>query len=214
MAVYVGDTFPAPLSDMEAAAVGGLSTTLISDALNRSGGMDCGIRPIGSSSAFVASALTVSVMVGDNRALHHAAAMVRPGYAIVVDGKHDMSTALWGEILHTMAVARGMRALVVDGCIRDSEALAATPMPVWARGRVPTGPHKGWGGAINIPIQCGGVAVMPGDILVGDNDGIVSIPRHLLNQATSEGRRLRLEERRLLDAIAQGQTTLELLELR
>jgi 4-hydroxy-4-methyl-2-oxoglutarate aldolase len=214
MAVYVADTFPTPLSDMEAAAVEGLATTLISDALNRSGGMDAGIRPIGRSTAFIASALTVSVMVGDNRALHHAAAMVRPGYAIVVDGKHDMSTALWGEILHTMAVARGMSALVVDGCVRDSEALAGTPIPVWARGRVPTGPHKGWGGSINIPIQCGGVSIMPGDIIVADGDGVVSIPRHSLNRAASEGRRLLLNERQLLEAIARGEATVDLLDLR
>jgi 4-hydroxy-4-methyl-2-oxoglutarate aldolase len=214
MAVLFGDTTAIPPSDAEAGALLGLSTTLLSDAMNRAGAMQGAIRPIGPLSSFVASALTVSVMVGDNLALHHAAELIRPGHVVVVDGHGDLSTALWGEILHAMALPRGMRALVIDGCVRDSDALAQGPVPVWARGRVPTGPHKGWGGAINVPIQCGGVPVTPGDILVGDSDGIVVVPRKALHEVAGQAQKLRAREQEILRAIAGGATTVDILGLR
>lgn len=214
MAVHFGKTAPVPLSEDEAASVRDLSTTLLSDAFNRANGMSAWIRPIGAAHNFIGSALTVSVMIGDNLALHHAAELIQRGHVVVVDGHSDLSTALWGEILHTMAVARGMYALVVDGCIRDSDALAAGPVPVWARGRVPVGPHKGWGGSVNVPIQCGGVSVSPGDALVGDSDGIVVIPRKTLPEVAAEARRLCAKERETLTAIVAGATTVDALGLR
>lgn len=154
-----------------------IPVAIIGDELNRSSIMDAGLKPLGSGESFAGLALTVECMVGDNSALHYALVELKPGQVIVADGRRHVDQALWGDIMHTSAQTRGAAAVIIDGSMRDRAEIAATGLPAYSRGVTPRGPHKGWGGSVNGPIQCGGIAVHPGDLVVGDADGIAVIRR-------------------------------------
>jgi regulator of RNase E activity RraA len=109
--------------------------------------------------------------------IHVALAIAQPGDVIVVDGKGDLSSALMGEIMSQQAVALGIVGVVIDGAVRDSEAIRALGFPMFAAGLNPNGPTKSVPGRVNHPISIGGVTVHPGDLVVGDADGITVIAR-------------------------------------
>ncbi len=159
------------LSDPVLGEWSGIPTAVISDELNRSAGMSASIAPMSGASRFAGEAVTVHTMVGDNLALHVAAGRAPKGSVIVVNAGGYSRTAVWGEILHTCAEVRGVAAVVIDGVVRDRAVLSKSATPLFACGSAPNGPHKGWGGTINGVIQCGGIAVGPNDLLVGDADG-------------------------------------------
>lgn len=113
---------------------------------------------------------------GDNQFIHRALDLVRPGDVIVVDGGGYEGRALVGEIMTSVAAAKGAAGVVVDGAIRDSGAIGRSEFPCFARVAVHLGPYKDGPGAINVPVCIGGMVVSPGDIVVGDQDGIVAFP--------------------------------------
>lgn len=121
------------------------------------------------------TALTVKAPAGDNLMFHKALDMAEPGDIIVVDGEGDMGHALCGEIMMRYAMTKGITGFVVDGCIRDVEALQELDFGVFARGVNPKGPYKNGPGEINVPVSIGGQVVRPGDILIGDRDGLVVV---------------------------------------
>ncbi len=121
-------------------------------------------------------ALTVRVRPGDNLMIHKALMMVRPGDVIVIDGGGDVLQALVGGLIRTTCVAKKLGGLVVDGAVRDLCEWAEEGMPIFARGHTHRGPSKDGPGEINIPIACAGMAVLPGDLIVGDADGVIAIP--------------------------------------
>ncbi|CAJ0892086.1 4-hydroxy-4-methyl-2-oxoglutarate aldolase/4-carboxy-4-hydroxy-2-oxoadipate aldolase [Ralstonia sp. LMG 32965] len=123
------------------------------------------------------SAVTVEVRPGDNLAIHAALAIAMPGDVIVVDGKGDMTCALLGEIMATQAKVSGIAGIVIDAAVRDSHELANGDYPIFSAGLNPCGPTKSVAGRVNHPISAGGAAVNPGDLVVGDADGVVVIPR-------------------------------------
>jgi 4-hydroxy-4-methyl-2-oxoglutarate aldolase len=190
-----------------------IPAAIISDELNRFGAMDGGIKPLADSASFAGYALPVRVMPGDNAALHYAAAMVVPGMVIVVDAGGFLGSAVWGGILQRAAEAKGAYGVVVDGAIRDRAELRVAEAPVYARGYTPNGPQKGWGGNINHPIQCGGCPVAPGDLVRGDDDGVVVVPRAMMGAVLAACRDRLAMEQRIEDGIAGGKTTVELLNL-
>jgi regulator of RNase E activity RraA len=153
------------------------STAVISDNLERLPGA-LGLRPFHRSGAvMVGPALTIRVPAGDNLMIHEALNLVRPGDVIVIDGDGETSRALVGEIIVTIAQTRGAAGFVIDGAIRDSEAIAHIGLPCFARGVFHRGPFKNGPGAINGRIAVGGLVVGPGDIVVGDADGVVAFPQ-------------------------------------
>ena len=109
--------------------------------------------------------------------IHAALAIAKPGDVIVVDGKGDLSSALMGEIMSQQCVALGVAAVVIDGAVRDSEAICELGFPMFAAGLNPNGPTKSVAGRLNHPISIGGVSVNPGDLVVGDADGVTVIER-------------------------------------
>ena len=121
-------------------------------------------------------AVTVRVRPGDNLMIHVAMAMAQPGDVIVIDGAGDLTQALIGGLMRTTALARKLGGIVVDGALRDVAEWAEGVMPVYARGHTHRGPSKDGPGEVNIPIACAGLTVMPGDLILGDADGIVAIP--------------------------------------
>lgn len=128
----------------------------------------------------VGQARTVSVLAGDNAALHEVIGRLNPKEVLVIDAANYSDRAVWGGILNTRAKLRGINGVVLDGAARDAAEMRAMGLPVFLSALSPAGPHKGWGGSIDDRISCGGVVVMPGDIILGDDDGVTVVP---LNRA-------------------------------
>lgn len=152
-------------------------SSILADVAGRRGGLHGRIAPLAPSMRFAGPAITVEVRPGDNLMIHAAMAMAQPGDVIVVDGKGDLSSALMGEIMSQQCVALGIAAVVIDGAVRDSEAIRELGFPMYAAGLNPNGPTKFVPGRLNHPISIGGVTVNPGDLVVGDADGVTVIER-------------------------------------
>lgn len=148
-------------------------TSIISDNLARLPGA-VGLRPFHRGGQLVGTAFTVRTRPGDNLAVHKALEYVGPGDVIVVDGGGDETRALIGEIMLNIAQYRGAAGYVIDGAIRDAGAIAASDFPVFARAAIHRGPYKSGPGEINVPVSIGGSVIAPGDIVVGDEDGVVA----------------------------------------
>jgi regulator of RNase E activity RraA len=183
------------------------------DCLNRSQSMAGAVKPVSPGMRLVGQARTVQAMVGDNSIIHAAAALARPGEVLVIAAGGVLDVAVWGGIANKAALARGLAGVVIDGAARDLAELREHGLPVYVRGITPAGPHKGFGGAIDGPIACAGCPVGPGDVVLGDDDGVVVVP--LARQATVlEAARAKLaEEARWLEAIAAGRTMADILGL-
>lgn len=155
----------------------GIPAAILGDVAGRRGTMHGRIRALRPTMRVAGPAFTVEVRPGDNLMFHIALALAKPGDVIVVDGKADLGCALFGELMTTQAIAAGLAGFVVDAAARDVEALAAGDFPIWAIGTNPCGPTKAIPGRIGRSISVGGVSVDPGDLVVGDGDGVVVIPR-------------------------------------
>ncbi|HXF47335.1 MAG TPA: RraA family protein [Burkholderiaceae bacterium] len=188
------------------AAAAKFPSSILADVAGRRGALSGRIAPLDPAMRVAGPALTVEVRPGDNLMIHAALALAQPGDVIVVDGKGDLSCALMGEIMVQQCLALGVAGVVIDGAVRDSEAIRALGFPMFAAGRNPNGPTKGVAGRINWPIGCGGVSVQPGDLIVGDADGVVVIERRqaaaLLPLAADK---LAAESKRIADIKARKQ---------
>ncbi|MGY9013849.1 MAG: RraA family protein [Rhodospirillales bacterium] len=154
----------------------GIPTTVISDAMDRTNGMDGNIKAIAPPMPFVGQALTVDPLERSNTALHYALEAAWPTCVMVVNAHANMASAVWGGVSIQAAKSRGIAAIVIDGCARDINMLLASGVPIYCRGIAPNGPNWDIGGAVNGPITCGGIDVAPGDIIIGDDDGVVVLP--------------------------------------
>ena len=213
MALILNDAPTHRISDAELEEWSKLPTAVISDDLNRTQTMHAAIRPLELGMAFAGQALTCQVMVGDNAPLHYALGKAWPGCVVVVDARGHTDTAVWGGILTFAAKQRGVRALVVDGSVRDAAELRESGVSVYSRGVVPNGPHKGFGGSVNAPIQCAGVSVSPGDLVVGDDDGIVVVRPDQMDGLMELAKARIAKEEGMLAKIESGVSTVELLGL-
>ena len=159
----------------------GFETPAVSDLMNRLYTMSPAIRNMTDAGLrVVGPACTVKVFPGDNLMVHKSLDVARPGDVVVVDASASMMTAVLGDLVATKARHRGIAGFVVDGLIRDLPAiLRLGDFPVFARGVTPIGPlHRG-PGEVNFPISAGGIVVNPGDVIVGDLNGVVVVPRNI-----------------------------------
>jgi regulator of RNase E activity RraA len=178
-------------------------TSIISDNLARLNGC-VGLRPFHRGGRLVGTAFTVRTRPGDNLAIHRALELVGPGDVIVVDGGGDESRALVGEIMKNIAEWRGAAGYVIDGAIRDVAAFADGDFPCFARAVIHRGPYKSGPGDINIPVSVGGTVIAPGDIVVGDEDGVVSFPATTAPTLLEAVRAQIAREEETLKAIREG----------
>ncbi len=189
-----------------------LPTATISDCLDRSAAMDSGIRLL-SGERVVGPAYTVRASLGDSALTHRALAGAPPGHVIVVAAEGSLTRAVWGGVLSEAAAAAGIVGAVIDGVIRDLSVIRAFGFPVWGRGTCPAGPLKRGPGAIGVAVSVGGVVIAPGDLIVGDADGIVVVPAARIPTVLDEVReRMRLEEE-WLERIRAGETSAHILGL-
>lgn len=156
--------------------LGQYSTGIVSDAMHRLGAMDAGVKPVWRGARLAGPALTVWVRAGDNARIHEAIAMAQRGDVLVVNAQGSMNHAVFGELMALTCQARGVQGIVVDGAIRDAEALGALRFPTFARGACASGPLKDGTGEVGFPTACGGVVCAAGDVVVADNDGVVVVP--------------------------------------
>lgn len=159
------------------AAASEFASSILADVAGRRGAMDGRIQALVPAMRCCGPAFTVEVRPGDNLMIHAAMAMAKPGDVIVIDGKSDRTAALMGSIMLNACKQLGFAGVVLDASLRDTEELRELGFPVWSIGANPNGPTKGVAGRINWPVSCGGVTVNPGDLVVGDADGITVVER-------------------------------------
>lgn len=193
-----------PQADPELiAAFRALPVANISDNLHRIVG-GVGLRPFHDHTPMCGTALTVRVRAGDNKHIHEVLNIVRPGDVIVVDGGGDETRALVGEIMTSLANMRGAAGFVLDGAVRDIDALARSSFPCFARAASHLGPYKNGPGEINVPVTIGGMIVNPGDIIVGDGDGVVAFSPEIAPELLKATRAQSDMEEQMLKQIADG----------
>lgn len=180
----------------------GMPTPNIDDNMNRMFSLR-GLKPY-NQTPLLGTAFTVRVSAGNNLMFNRAIDLAQPGDVIVVDGGGYTERALCGEIMISYAKKRGIAGFVINGCIRDVEAILKIDFPVYALGQNPNGPMKNGPGEINTPVVCGGMVIMPGDILVGDADGIVVVRPEDAAEVAKKAAKQNEGEKRLLETIAKG----------
>ena len=189
----------------------GIQPATLHEAAGKIGALPSAIKPVHQAFKVCGPAFTVHGPGIDNLWLHRALALAQPGDVLVahVSGAHE--AGYWGEVMSTMAKARGLTGLVIDGCVRDGALLGEIGLPVFSRGLCMKGTGKdfealGW---INLPVLIGEVTVHPGDLVAGDGDGVVVIPRAAVPAAIAGSRKREAQEAEILERLRQGEATLD-----
>jgi len=183
-------------------------------ALGRNGAMDPAIRPLSLGMRVCGPAVTAALHGADNLMVHVALAVAQPEDVLVVDARGIDDAAAWDDVMTAAAQVRAISGLVVDGAVRTASVIRAVHFPVFARGAtVNAMPSAAPTGAVNVAILCGGVRVCPGDIVVGDDDGVTVIPRNEAGAVLERARRWEKMEEDFRRRVVEGATTIELLNL-
>jgi RraA family protein len=165
----------------------------VADAQERFG-VASGLTPSWPGARLAGPALTIWTRPGDNLYVHHALDIAKPGDIIVINGHGDVSRALIGDLIGIRAKALGVGGFVIDGAVRDADALAECGMPVFARAVTPAGPYKFGPGRLQQPVAIAGVVVVPGDIVVADADGVVVVQRADAEQVLIDAEKIEAAE--------------------
>ncbi|MBO9355367.1 RraA family protein [Bordetella petrii] len=194
---------PPVLAAELAAALQPIVTPHLSDNLHRQRGV-VGLSRYNRRGKLVGSALTVKTRPGDNLFIYKAMTLIQPGHVLVVDAGGDLTNACVGEIMKRYLQQRGCAGLIVDGAIRDVVAFENDDFPCYARGHVHRGPYKDGPGEVNVPVTIGGQVIQPGDVIVADEDGIVSFPVSQADVLVQKAREHAAKEERIMAEIATG----------
>ena len=188
-----------------------LPTATLHEAGGKIGALPSIIKPIASSFRCCGPALTVHSPGGDNLWLHRALDIAQPGDVLVVHVSGAYDHGYWGEIMTTMAKARGLAGLVIDGCVRDGVLLEQIGFPVFARGLCIRGTGKDYGatGWLNAPVLIGDVTVSAGDLVVGDADGVVVVPRLRAAEVVAKSQQRERDEAAILKRLEAGESTMQ-----
>lgn len=182
-----------------------LATSNVADVMWRFGALDEKLCPIGDASVYLTgTALTVRTRPTDNLMVHKALELAQPGDIIVIEAGGEMRHAILGELMCRYAAEKGVGGFVVDGPVRDGSAIHSLGFPVYARGLTPRGPYKEGPGEINVPVSCGGVAISPGDLILGDADGVVVVPRDSAGEVLEEASAVERSEEEVMKLISTG----------
>ncbi len=184
----------------------GWSTGNICDANGRLGAMNYRIKPLDPEWHFVGAAVTVRARPVDNLILYKALDLAGPGDVLVITNGGLSNASILGDLVCAIAKSRGVAAIVTDGLVRDAAGIRDVGLPVFAAGISPNSPHKDGPGEINFPISCGDLPVHPGDIIVGDEDGVVVIARGDAPTVLQELKKVGAKEREMKAKIEAGWT--------
>ena len=187
-------------------------TATLYEAAGQRGALAPGIHALTSGIRVAGPALTVACPPGDNLMLHAAIAAAQPG-EIVVAQCHDAQFGVWGEVMTVAALTRGIAALVLDGSVRDVDAIRARGFPVFACGTALQATRKAEPGFLRAPISCGGLLVWPGDYVVADESGVVAIGADSVEAVLEAAQARREKEAAIMSSLREGRTTMELFNL-
>jgi 4-hydroxy-4-methyl-2-oxoglutarate aldolase len=204
-----------PRADLEQIRrLGECGVATVHEAMGRVGLLDAGIRPIFPGARVAGSAVTVICGPGDNLMIHAAVSVVRPGDVLVVTTFSPSNAGMFGELLGESSRAHGVAGLVIDAAVRDTAELTAMGFPVWSRAIWAQGTTKAIAGSVNVPIVCAGAGVHPGDVIVGDADGVVVIPRAEAPAAVAAAEERVAKEARTRERLRAGELGLDIYGLR
>lgn len=191
-----------------------LGTATVYEAQGAKGALDSGMKPIDPTVRLAGPALTVDARPADNLILHHAVLKAKPGDVLVVDAKGFMEAGPWGDVLTLQAMKLGIAGLVISGCVRDANLIIDLGFPVFCRGLSIKGTGKNQPGKVNVPICIGDAVIRPGDIIVGDRDGLVVVAQDEVDTAIANSLAREDKEVQQRKAIEAGSSnTVELLNL-
>ncbi|MGF6656941.1 4-hydroxy-4-methyl-2-oxoglutarate aldolase [Paraburkholderia youngii] len=185
-------------------------------ALHEAGGkigvLPTSIRPVAPGFRICGTAFTVHSPGGDNLWLHRAILAAKPGDVLVVYANGAYDHGYWGEVMTTAAKVRGLAGLVIDGCVRDADLLEQIGFPVFSRGLSIRGTGKDYGaiGWLNAPVLLGNTTVEPGDLIVGDRDGVVAVPRARASEVVAKAAQREIDEAAICKRIEAGETTMQI----
>lgn len=184
----------------------GMPVANIDDNMGRIAAVDAALVPM-NSSPLVGTAFTIRMPQGDNLMFHKAMDMAQPGDVIMIDAGGSVDRAIFGELMVNYCRSRGIAGIVCDGAIRDRDGIGKlTDFAVYAKGVTPNGPYKNGPGEINTPVVIGGKLVRPGDIIVGDSDGVIIIPpEHAADIAAATRATMKMEEQIMEDIVNKGE---------
>lgn len=190
-----------------------LGAATVYEAQGAKGALDSGMKPIHPAMKVAGPALTVDMRPADNLMIHYAMLKAKPGDVLVLDTKGFLEAGPWGDVLTQQALHLGLAGLVINGAVRDASAIIEMGFPVFCRGLSIKSTGKNQPGKINVPICIGDVQINPGDIIVGDQDGLVVVPQTEVDDAIKKAQAREEKEALFRQQIKNGATTAELLGL-
>jgi len=200
------------LSDAILAEARRLGTATLHEAAGRIGALPSEIKPVDPAMTLSGPAFTVHCPALSNLQIHHALYLARPGDILVVHVSGGVEAGYWGDILNEAALAQGLGGLVIDGGVRDTAGLATAAFPVFSNGVCIRGTGKDYDATawLQQPVRMGEVLIQPGDLVVGDRDGVVVLPRAGVDAVVEAAQRREADEMAKIAAIRRGERTLDL----
>ena len=186
-------------------------SSIASDVQNRCQSMDARIKPCAPGMRICGQARTVVPMPGDNSMLLTACSLAEPGEVVVVAGAGLEDVAMAGEWVMRGCKSRGLGGLVIDGSVRDMQEIRSIGFPVFSKGSVPRGPHKSFGGKMDVTAAVGGIAVNPGDLIIGDDDGVTIVPLGVMDEVLKRCLDLMAKEKIWSQQLDAGKSLMEVL---